>query len=433
MEEQLTEEQKVRIRKAQSDAAPFDYNVNGERKNTSQNTESNSNKTTTELAHTNDSITTKEGYKNTSVTKRTTDENAKKVAQEQSDATMQNRGFVKNENGEWVKKHSSVEDLFGLKNHAEQVEKLNRQKSRNAGLFNVLTTLSDMITASGGGNVYKREKNDIAEKASQDTIARRDSLVAAEQAAHAKDRQDLIDALKDAQVAYDKYIEMYSPQETTQDFGKQSSSSTQNYGAKTTKEKANTETDANASERKNPKSPDTMQKIIHNADGNIMNVNVDKQKVYEYHDAVMRELVGNRNPEFVRYAVQKGWYDVNNGRLITSANVQNQILSDPDIYRFLSPQTQLLERKLYYDSEEHAREIYGREYRNKSELDKAKRLEEIDKMIEGNANANNQQASQVQTQNQQNYQQNGYERPPWLIQGVPYSPNRNQNQTAGGL
>lgn len=86
--------------------------------------------------------------------------------------------------------------LPGLRNNAEEAERINYNRSLGSALYNSLQALSDMGIAIGGGNVHQRELDKTGIEAAKDTQARKDKL--AEQEAAAKQRDaDLLRAAAD--------------------------------------------------------------------------------------------------------------------------------------------------------------------------------------------------------------------------------------------
>lgn len=114
-------------------------------------------------------------------------------------ASWEARGYEIGADGKKIDKASTLGDVLKMKEYAEQVEKANKIKATNAGVYNTLALLGDMISAGVGGDVYKREKNTIAEDAIKDTQAKKEAVIAAEKAAKEKDRERFAEAQKAAE------------------------------------------------------------------------------------------------------------------------------------------------------------------------------------------------------------------------------------------
>lgn len=128
---------------------------------------------------------------------------AQQAEQEARDAYMQSHGYVKAPDGTW-KLNQTLFDALNipredLRKERERQQKENRMKQLVSGLYHGGALLSDMISAGVGGNVWKREKDDTAEKAAAENKQLR-TLQLAEDAAFAeKQRKDMQDTLDKAQ------------------------------------------------------------------------------------------------------------------------------------------------------------------------------------------------------------------------------------------
>ena len=157
---------------------------------------------------------------------------AQQAEQEARDAYMQSHGYVKAPDGTW-KLNQTLFDALNipredLRKERERQQKENRMKQLFSGLYHGGALLSDMISAGVGGNVWKREKDDTAEKAAAENKQLR-TLQLAEDAAFAeKQRKDMQDTLDKAQQQADQrrreLMKTVSTQ-THENRGKQESSS----------------------------------------------------------------------------------------------------------------------------------------------------------------------------------------------------------------
>lgn len=122
--------------------------------------------------------------------------------------TMRNGGYVPDGKGGW-KLNQTLFDALNipredLRKERERQQKENRMKQLVSGLYHGGALLSDMISAGVGGNVWKREKDDTAEKAAAENKQLR-TLQLAEDAAFAeKQRKDMQDTLDKAQQQADQ-------------------------------------------------------------------------------------------------------------------------------------------------------------------------------------------------------------------------------------
>lgn len=291
------------------------------------------------------------------------------------DKLMQDQGFVKNAKGEWVLNDSSLGSVLNMQRHNQEVERVNRAKALNAGLFNAISTVGDMISAGTGGNVYKREKNTIAEDAAKDTIARRDAAVAAEAAAKDKDRAALLDALKNAKAAHDKYLELHGIKKTAQTTeGYQERRTTMNSGGTTTGRSTTTKT---------PDPTHFTPIEVHNVDGSHDTLYVDKTMAQLYKDKAWQELQRinlSQNVELARVLEEQGYTD-SNGNLKPA--LKDRIINDPNVYPFLPASVQQMNRELYKRSEVFGRHINSSDFRNLPLDEQYAEMERINAQIYG--------------------------------------------------
>lgn len=133
---------------------------------------------------------------------------AQQAEREARDAYMQSHGYVPDGKGGW-KLNQTLFDALNipredLRKERERQQKENRMKQLVSGLYHGGALLSDMISAGVGGNVWKREKDDTAEKAAAENKQLR-TLQLAEDAAFAeKQRKDMQDTLDKAQQQADQ-------------------------------------------------------------------------------------------------------------------------------------------------------------------------------------------------------------------------------------
>jgi hypothetical protein len=291
--------------------------------------------------------------------------------QAEYDKSMRDQGYVKNAKGEWVMNDSSLGSVLNMQKHNQEVERVNRAKALNAGLFNTISTIGDMISAGTGGNVYKREKNTIAEDASKDTIARRDKAVAAEAAAKAA----LLYALKNAKAAHDKYLELNGIKKTSQTTeGYKETRSTENSGGTTT------------GWSKTTKSPDQVKftpVVVHSADGSYDTLYVDKAMAQLYKDKAWNELLRidlSQNTNLANILDARG-YTNSDGNLKPS--LKDEIINDPDVFEALSPAMQQMNRELYKRSEVFGGYINSSEFRNLPLDEQYAEMERINARVNG--------------------------------------------------
>lgn len=295
--------------------------------------------------------------------------------QAEYDKSMRDQGYVKNAKGEWVMNDSSLGSVLNMQKHNQEVERVNRAKALNAGLFNTISTIGDMISAGTGGNVYKREKNTIAEDAAKDTIARRDAAVAAEAAAKDKDRAALLDALKNAKAAHDKYLELHGIKKTAQTTeGYQERRTTMNSGGTTTGRSTTTKT---------PDPTHFTPIEVHNVDGSHDTLYVDKTMAQLYKDKAWQELQRinlSQNVELARVLEEQGYTD-SNGNLKPA--LKDRIINDPNVYPFLPSSVQQMNRELYKRSEVFGRYINSSDFRNLPLDEQYAEMERINAQIYG--------------------------------------------------
>lgn len=299
----------------------------------------------------------------------------KKGGQAEYDKSMRDQGFAKNSKGEWVRNDSSLGSVLNMQKHNQEVERVNKAKALNAGLFNAISTIGDMISAGTGGNVYKREKNTIAEDAAKDTIARRDHAVAAEAAAKEKDRAAMLDALKNARAAHDKYLDLNGIKKSSQTTeGYQETRTTENSGGKTTGRSTTTKT---------PDPTHFTPIEVHSADGSHDTLYVDKTMAQLYKDKAWQELQRinlSQNTELARVLEEQGYTD-SNGNLKPS--LKDRIIDDPKVYPFLPASVQQMNRELYKRSEVFGRYLNSSDFRNLPLDEQYAEMERINAQIYG--------------------------------------------------
>lgn len=276
-------------------------------------------------------------------------------AQEERDRWMQEQGFARNAKGEWVANDSSLGSVLNMRKHQEEVERVNKAKALNAGLFNAVATLGDMISAVTGGNVYRREKNTIAEDAAKDTIARRDALVAAEASAKEKERERLIDALQKAQTAHDKYLDLHGIRRNKQTAeGFVETRTTTNSGGTT----------VGTQEQHSPARVSTTPLVVYGKDGSADNMLVNSSLAQAYVDrawTALQKMDLTKNSTLLSSLSSKGYID-KAGKLKPS--LKNEIINDADIYAILPQDVQQMNRELYKHSEAFGRYVNSEQFKN---------------------------------------------------------------------
>lgn len=100
---------------------------------------------------------------------------------------------------------STIGDLLGMRESAEEAERKARLKKTASGIYQSLATLSDIISGAAGGNVYKREKDNVISDADKEADAKKQALIAAEAAAKEKDRQRMEKAAQQAAAINARY------------------------------------------------------------------------------------------------------------------------------------------------------------------------------------------------------------------------------------
>lgn len=287
------------------------------------------------------------------------DAETKQGAQNDYDKSMAQQGYTKNEQGEWKPNNSFLSSVIDMKKHNEEVERVNKAKALNAGLYHALSTIGDMIAASGGGSVYKRDKDTIAADATKDTIARRDALIVAENNARAKDRESLMNAIKNAQAAYDKYLELNGVKKSQQtSVGGTETRTTTNSGGTTT-QSTNTIKSGEATKF----TPIT----VYSQDGRGRTMYVDRTMAAQYANQAWSDLTRidlRNNKELRNYAESKGYID---GDGKWKPSLDSVILSDPEIFKALPSTTQQMNRELYFKSEEFGRYVNGADFNSMTE------------------------------------------------------------------
>lgn len=242
------------------------------------------------------------------------------------------RGLVKDENGEWMLKNPNIDDLFDMRRVNEEVEKVNRKKALNSALHQTMSTLGDMFTASLGGNVSQRAKDDIASKAAADTQARRDALIAAEAKAKEADRTRLQQALVDSQKTVNDINKTFAAKHTEQ-------STTGGRANRTTSTQPSTTTQ-DATVSTSPDAVDTTPMTVYSADGTSSVLNVDTNAVQSYLNEVALYLATN--------ASALGLTNVVTGEV--DMNKVNQMITDGSYYQHISDELKQKNRMLWNKS-----------------------------------------------------------------------------------
>lgn len=291
-----------------------------------------------------------------------------------SDKAMTQQGYEKNDKGEWVKKDNYLSSILNMKKHNEEVERINRAKALNAGLLNAFTTIGDMISAGVGGNVYKRDKNTIAEDAAKDTIARREATIQAEAVAREKDRQDLLKALESAKAAHDKYLELNGIKKTeqTQEGHTETRTSTNSGG---------TSRSSSFTTKKEKKPTEVMN--VMDIDGGATQMAVDSVEAEKYRNtawSAIKNINLANNAEFARYARNAGYLNGNKW----DERSKYVAVNDVNLIKMLPQDVQLMNRELRKNSELYARSVL----QAPNEAERSQVISDAYRMIYGNQNTN---------------------------------------------
>lgn len=171
-----------------------------------------------------------------------TDPEVEQAAKEKEEAYLTSRGYTPKEGGGW-NPPKTIGDLIPMRKSVEETERLNRKKALNSGLYQTISTLSDMFSAGLGGNVYNRPKDNTPEGAAKDTKAQRNALFAAEQLQKKEMLAKMEADVEAARKLRDEFIKTYSPKKITREYpikeeeeeveeSEQSSSSNANRGTR---------------------------------------------------------------------------------------------------------------------------------------------------------------------------------------------------------
>ncbi len=363
----LTDQDRQLLQEAQAKAGAFAPNIEGTHSQTTTSTTSpNSSSVSTVNA----------GAKSTMAEGRTEyTPAAQQGARQRYEEVMKQHGYAKNIKGEWVPNDSSLGSVLKMQKYNEEMERVNKAKALNAGLVNLVATIGDMISAGAGGNVYKRDANTIAADAAKDTITRRDAQKNVEIAAAERDKENMMKALKSAQDAHDKYLELNGIKRTSQ-----YTSPYDEVRHTDTKGGTNTQTSTGTKSRD---SIATAPVRVYSADGTSRVLNVNKAKADAYNAQAWSDIISLNpvnNRELMVYAGQRGYIDSNNA---WRPSLAATILTDPEIIKHLPEGTKRMNRELYYDSEEYARYIYSDEWKNLTEEQKLSKAKAIARSVNG--------------------------------------------------
>jgi hypothetical protein len=231
-----------------------------------------------------------------------------------------------------------------MKLNAAEAERMNRLKATNAGVYNALSSIGDMITAGIGGNVYKREKDNTAENAAKDTIARRDAITAAELNAKEKDRIALNDALAKAKEAHDKYMELHGVKKSEQ----KSDEATETREVATN---VTTTTQKIKGAKRDEVKYGTI--TIKKHDGSYASLSIDEEVIKSHNANVIADLNNQlkTNTEWKKYASMNGWLN-SDGTVIKSTS-ESAVLGDSERYKYMSPNMQRESALLYKQSKQY--------------------------------------------------------------------------------
>jgi hypothetical protein len=297
-------------------------------------------------------------------------------AQKAFDTSMLQSGYTKDADGNYQPKNTHLSDVIPMKKAVEDVERKNRIKTANSALYNTLSTIGDIITASAGGSVYKREKDNTIENAAKDTQARKDALLSAEQAARAADKKAFADAVTAAQKAQDDYIRTFSKKvgTTNTDEAKSTRTTTQLTPARTTQGVVKRE------------APDLAEVNIYTANGTPVRHSVDKAKVAEYLTAVANDLNSQalvKGSAFRLYLMDNGLWNENTNS--PKAGAIKNIISNENYYNWLSNATKQMNRELYGSSKAYNDFINSAEYKAMNEYDRYQALKQRREAVFGTA------------------------------------------------
>lgn len=287
---------------------------------------------------------TKDPTSTTTTTQNIYDDKVISGANEEKNTYMGDRGFVRGTDGRWINTNSTIGDLLGMKLNAAEAERMNRLKATNAGVYNALSSIGDMITAGIGGNVYKREKDNTAENAAKDTIARRDAITAAELNAKEKDRIALNDALAKAKEAHDKYMELHGAKRSEQNSDE----------ATETREVA-TNVTTTTQKIKGAKRDEVKYGTItiKKHDGSYAALSIDEEVIKSHNAKVIADLNNQlkTNKEWRNYAIKNGWLNTNESEIKSAS--ESAVLGDSERYKYMSPKMQRESASLYKQSKQY--------------------------------------------------------------------------------
>lgn len=299
-------------------------------------------------------------------------------ATSQGDKVMTDLGYEKDAQGNWKRKDNYLSTVLNMQKHNQEVERINRAKALNAGLFNTISTIGDMISAGTGGNVYKREKNTVAEDAAKDTIARRDAIHAAEMTAKEKEDEMLQSALAKARDAYNKHLEMNRKQVTTQEI------TTSGDEIRKTETKGGQQTQT-VSTTKTGGKQEFVPIAIRKADGSVAELQIEKSAADAYQTQLLNainsiDLNAEANKGLKDYALNKGYLD-DYGNWDFSKKL-SFILSDATIFDKLPEAIKKANRDLYWKSREFA--VYAKgDYQKLDETQRKAKEAEINGSLYG--------------------------------------------------
>lgn len=193
---------------------------------------------------------------------------------------------------------STIGDLLGMRESAEEAERKARLKKTASGIYQSLATLSDIISGAAGGNVYKREKDNVISDADKEADAKKQALIAAEAAAKEKDRQRMEKAAQQAAAINARYDALRDKVSTNSSASESESAGVSNGGQKGKSKQPVTGTDTDSTGAGGSRSAkgNTMTFSVGIGGGDsteysgYINFTVDKARGRQYADKAIAEM-----------------------------------------------------------------------------------------------------------------------------------------------
>ena len=173
------------------------------------------------------------------------------LEKEADEVVMKGYGWVKDENGEWVRDpNSTLYNALKIDREKDRAERerqieINKKKGLASALSESAKLVSDMIFGGIGGNVYERKPDTIASDAAKENQRLRELQAAQDVAFRNKELQELNAALKEKQQYVDAQTDKYAKKLTeTEQSGEQNSTQfnegvTNSSSATTTRQSSN--------------------------------------------------------------------------------------------------------------------------------------------------------------------------------------------------